>query len=77
MSSPGQQSMAATSVTKVAGLDGVAAAAGALVLTSTHLEGEFAQALSQGGGASASSGQTPGSGVAGAHPDLVVLAHRS
>ena len=59
MSSPGQQSMAATSVTKVAGLDGVAAAAGALVLTSTHLEGEFAQALSQGGGASASSGQMP------------------
>ena len=49
MSSPGQQSMAATSVTKVAGLDGVAAAAGALVLTSTHLEGEFAEAFSQGG----------------------------
>jgi predicted lysophospholipase L1 biosynthesis ABC-type transport system permease subunit len=60
MSSPGQQSMAATSVTKVAGLDGVAAVAGALVLTSTHIEGEFAEAFSQGGqGGGALSGQMP------------------
>jgi ABC-type antimicrobial peptide transport system permease subunit len=60
MSSPGQQSMATTSVTKVAGLDGVAAAAGALVLNATHLEGEFAQAFSQGAqGGVAPSAQMP------------------
>jgi hypothetical protein len=47
-SSPGQQSMAATGVTTIAGLDGVAAAAGALVLNAIHLEGEFAQASNQG-----------------------------
>ena len=49
MSAPGQQSMAAARVTEIEGLDGVAAATGALVLNATHLEGEFAQGISQGG----------------------------
>lgn len=57
MSQPGQQSMSERRVTEIAGLEGVSAATGALVLSATHLEGEFAQAFQQGG---QNSGQGPG-----------------
>ena len=48
MGSPGQQTMAADTVAQVGGLDGVSAAAGALVLNVMHVEGEYARAFSQG-----------------------------
>ena len=41
--SPGQQSLAATKVETIAGLDGVAAASGSLSLSSIHVEGSFAE----------------------------------
>ncbi len=61
-SSPGQQSMGEARVTQIAGLDGVYAATGALVLNAMHVEGEFAEALNQGGqndGAQGMSGEMP------------------
>ena len=54
-SSPGQESLAEKRVSEVAELDGVSAAAGALVLNAIHLEGEFAEAFRQGG----APGETP------------------
>jgi ABC-type antimicrobial peptide transport system permease subunit len=68
MSSPGQQSIAAAKVEKIAGLDGVAAAAGSLSLTAMHVSGTFAEVQQQAaagatapgaGGSSSSSGSTP------------------
>jgi ABC-type antimicrobial peptide transport system permease subunit len=60
--SPGQQSLAAAKVETIAGLDGVAAAAGSLSLTSIHVEGEFAQmtgGASSGAFAQGAAGDTP------------------
>ncbi len=48
-SAPGQQSLAATKVTQIATLDGVAQAVGGLTVNSIHISGNFAQAFSQGG----------------------------
>ena len=55
MSSPGQQSIAASNVSEISALDDVAAVSGALVLNAMHVEGEYAQASSQG-----SQGGSPG-----------------
>jgi ABC-type antimicrobial peptide transport system permease subunit len=56
--SPGQQSLAASKVKTIAGLDGVAAASGSLSLSSIHVEGTFAE---MGGGIAAqpAAGATP------------------
>ena len=59
MGSPGQQTMAANTVTQITGLDGVSAAAGALVLNVMHVEGEYAQAFAQGGQQQSQSGEMP------------------
>ncbi len=65
MSTPGQQSMSTARVTEISELDGVYAATGALVLSSMHVEGEFAQAFSQGG----QSGGQSGGGSSGQMPE--------
>ncbi len=56
---PGQGSMAASSVTTVASLDGVERAAGALVLHATKVDGKFAEAVDQGAPRSAGSQPRP------------------
>jgi ABC-type antimicrobial peptide transport system permease subunit len=61
--SPGQQSLAATKVETIAGLDNVAAASGSLSLSSIHVEGSFAEMA---GGVSA--GGSAVQPVAGATP---------
>jgi ABC-type antimicrobial peptide transport system permease subunit len=53
--SPGQQSLAASKVQTIAGLDGVSAAVGSLSLSSIHVQGKFAQISSGGSGSSGSS----------------------
>jgi ABC-type antimicrobial peptide transport system permease subunit len=66
-SAPGQQSIRMTRVASLKSLDGVAQAVGGLTLTSTHVSGNFAKALSRGnaqppvagsGSSSSSSSQT-------------------
>ena len=59
--SPGQQSLAATKVQTIAGLDGVSAAVGSLSLSSIHVQGQFAQI--SGGGSSSGSTAQPAAGA--------------
>ncbi|MCX6373945.1 MAG: ABC transporter permease [Actinobacteria bacterium] len=59
--SPGQQSLAATKVETIAGLDGVAAAVGSLSLSSIHVEGTFAEM--SGGAAGGGSAAQPAAGA--------------
>ena len=65
--SPGQQSLAASKVDTVAGLDGVAAAVGSLSLSSIHVEGTFAE-MSGGGDGGGGGGGTAAQPAAGATP---------
>ena len=60
--SPGQQSLAATKVETIAGLDGVAAASGSLSLSSIHVEGSFAE-MTGGGMAGGGSAMQPAAGA--------------
>ena len=65
--SPGQQSLAASKVDTVAGLDGVSAAVGSLSLSSIHVEGTFAE-MSGGGDGGGGGGGTAAQPAAGATP---------
>jgi ABC-type antimicrobial peptide transport system permease subunit len=60
--SPGQQSLAATKVETIAGLDGVAAASGSLSLSSIHVQGSFAE-MAGGGSAGGGSATQPAAGA--------------
>ena len=79
-SAPGQQSLAATEVTQIAALDGVAQAVGGLTLNSIHISGNFAQAFSQGGGQTRRLRRRGSAAralrLAGAHQGVVVLDRR-
>lgn len=63
-SAPGQRSLAATKVTRIASLGGVKQAVGGLTLTSMNVSGKFAQASSAAGAAGAASGSSGSSGSA-------------
>jgi len=61
MTTPGQEVIAEKKIARIAGLDGVAAAAGGLQLTVMHVEGEFAEMVpGQAGGQPPGEGETPG-----------------
>jgi len=60
--SPGQESLAATRVETISGLDGVAVASGSLSLSSIHVEGSFAE-MSGGGSAGGGSATQPAAGA--------------
>lgn len=60
--SPGQQSLAASKVETIAGLDGVAAASGSLSLSSIHVEGSFAE-MAGGGSTGGGSAMQPAAGA--------------
>jgi putative ABC transport system permease protein len=69
MTSPGQQAIATSKVTQIAGLQGVSAASGSISMTVMNVQGTFAQAQGGSGGASGSA-QPPSTSSSGSQVQM-------